>query len=158
MVKEGTFFKEREEAKAIPDGSNRFNENVKYLEKEAVCYFTDASKMYIQEFVAFLLGWILAYMGVVLNEVADALAKESIRKGEGVQYLILVTDLKSCWKTKLRIAAEEWHRESGKQKGRKYFENYYQNNGKPWFQRFKFQRKSFILINRIRNSHYCLKE
>jgi hypothetical protein len=31
--------------------------------------------------------------------------------------LIHVTDLKSYWKTKLRIAAEEGYRESGKQKG-----------------------------------------
>jgi hypothetical protein len=39
----------------------------------------------------------------------------------------------SYWKTKLRAAAKEWYRESGKQKGRKYFECYYQNNRKPWF-------------------------
>jgi hypothetical protein len=85
-------------------------------------------------------------------------AKERIRKGEDAQYLIRVTDLKSCWKTKLRVAATEWCRESGKQKGRKYSEIYYQNNGKPWFQRFKFRRKSIVSINRIRNSLYCLKE
>jgi hypothetical protein len=46
--------------------------------------------------------------------------------------------LNSYWKTKLIVAAKEWYRESGKQKWRKYFENYYQNNGKPWFPRFKF--------------------
>jgi hypothetical protein len=63
-------------------------------------------------------------MGVVLNEIADASANESIRKGEDAQYLIPVADLKSYWKTKLRAAAEEWYTESGKQKGRKYFENY----------------------------------
>jgi hypothetical protein len=47
-------------------------------------------------------------MGTVRNEIADALAKVSIRKGEDVQYLILVTDLRSYWKTKLRVAAKEW--------------------------------------------------
>jgi hypothetical protein len=72
--------------------------------------------------------------------------------------LIPVTDLKSYWQTKLRAAAEEWYIESGKQKRRKYFENYCPNNGKPWFQRLKFRRKSVILINRIRSGHYCLKE
>jgi hypothetical protein len=60
------------------------------------------------------LVWIPAHMGIVLKEVADALAKDSIRKGEDVQYLILVTDLKSCWKTKPRAGAEEWYRKSGK--------------------------------------------
>jgi hypothetical protein len=50
---------------------------------------------------------------IVLNEIADASAKD-IWKGEDVQYLSLVTDLKSCWKTKLRVAAKEWYRESGK--------------------------------------------
>jgi hypothetical protein len=35
---------------------------------------------------------------------------------------MLVTDLETYWKTKLRVAAEEWYKESGKQKGRKYFE------------------------------------
>jgi hypothetical protein len=39
--------------------------------------------------------------------------------------------LKSYWKIKLTVPAEEWYRESGKQKGRQYFENYYQNKGKP---------------------------
>jgi hypothetical protein len=44
------------------------------------------------------------------------MAKESIRKGEDAQYLIPGRDLKSHWKTKLRVATEEWYRESGKQK------------------------------------------
>jgi hypothetical protein len=51
------------------------------------------------------------------NEIADASAKESIRKGKDAQYLISDTDLKSYWKTKLRVAAEEWYRGSDKQKG-----------------------------------------
>jgi hypothetical protein len=74
-----------------------------------------------------------------------------IRKGEDAQYLIPVRDLKRYGKTKLRVAAEEWYRESGKQKGRKCFENYFQNNGKPWFQRFKFRRKFIVSINRQRS-------
>jgi hypothetical protein len=102
--------------------------------------------------------WIPALMDIVLNEIADALAKESIRKSEDVQYLIPDTYFKSYWKTKLRVAAKEWYRESRKQKGRKCFEYYYQSNGRPWFQRFKFQRNSIISINRIRSCCYCLKE
>jgi ribonuclease HI len=39
--------------------------------------------------------WIPGHMGIVLNEIADASAKESIRKGQDAQYLIRVTDLKS---------------------------------------------------------------
>jgi hypothetical protein len=57
----------------------------------------------------------------------------------------------------MRVAAKEWYRVSGKQKGRKYFENYYQNNGKPWFQRLSFRRKSVVSINRLGSGHYCLK-
>jgi hypothetical protein len=61
--------------------------------------------------------WIPAHMDIVLNEIADASAKESIRTGEDDQYLIPVTDLKSYWTTELRVAAvEEWYRESGEQK------------------------------------------
>jgi hypothetical protein len=66
-------------------------------------------------------------VGIVINETADASAKESISKGGDTQYLIPIIDLKSYWKTKQSetdLTAEEWHRESGKQKGRKYFENY----------------------------------
>jgi hypothetical protein len=51
LVKGGIFFKEDEEAKAIPDSSNQLNRSIKDLEKEAVCYFTDGSKMCFQEFV-----------------------------------------------------------------------------------------------------------
>jgi hypothetical protein len=102
--------------------------------------------------------WIPAHTGIVLNEIADALAKEGIRKGEDAQYLIPGRDLKSHWKTKLRVATEEWYRESGKQKGRKYFEYYQQNNDKPWFHIFRLQRKSIASINRIRSGHHCLKE
>jgi hypothetical protein len=49
-------------------------------------------------------------MGIVLKEIGDVTAKESNRKGEDVQYLIPDTDLDSYWKTKLRVAAEEWYR------------------------------------------------
>jgi hypothetical protein len=78
--------------------------------------------------------WIPAHMGTVLNETADVLTMVSIQEGDDVQYLSPVTDLNSYWKTKLRVKAKEWYRESGKQKGGKYFENYYQNNRNPWFQ------------------------
>jgi hypothetical protein len=97
--------------------------------------------------------WIPAHMGIVLKKTADVSVKESIPKGEDAQYLIPVTDLKSYCKTTLRVAVEEWYRKSEKQKGWKYFEDYYQNNGKPWFQIFKFQRKSIVSINRIRTGH-----
>jgi hypothetical protein len=60
--------------------------------------------------------WIPAHMS---NVTADVSGRESIQKGEDAQYLIPVTGLKSYWKSKLRVAAEEWYRESGKQKGRK---------------------------------------
>ena len=94
----------------------------------------------------------------ILNKIADVSAKESIRKGEDAQYLIPVTDLKSYWETKLRVAAKEWYREPGKHKVRKYFQCYYQNNGKAWFQRFLFQRKSIVSINRITGGYHCLNE
>jgi hypothetical protein len=97
------------------------------------------------------------HISIVLNEIADVSAKESIRKGEVAQYLIPGTPSKSYWKTKLRVAAKEWYRESGKQKGRQYFEYYYQNNGNTWFQRFKFRRKSIVLIKR-RSGHCCIKQ
>jgi ribonuclease HI len=181
LVKGSVSFKEGEEAKAIPNGSNQLNENIKHLEKEAIYYFTDGSKMCNHEFVGFscvttseeirhqywttnfasifieeamvilknleiisefegesfciysdsrsvlmclnerLLTkkhsililtikeklvalkkhkkdikyvWIPAHMGIALNEIADGLAKESIRNSEDVQYLMPVTDLK----------------------------------------------------------------
>jgi hypothetical protein len=55
-----------------------------------------------------------AHTGIVLNEIADASAKDSFRKGEDAQYVIPVTDLKRYLKTKLRVAAEKWCRESDK--------------------------------------------
>jgi hypothetical protein len=48
LVKGTVSFKEGEEAKAIPNCSNRLNENIKDLQKEA-----DGSKMCNQEFVGF---------------------------------------------------------------------------------------------------------
>jgi hypothetical protein len=45
LVKGSISFKGGEEAKAISNGSSQLNENIKDLEKEAVCYFTDGSKI-----------------------------------------------------------------------------------------------------------------
>jgi hypothetical protein len=53
LVKGSVSFKEGEEAKASPYGGNRLNEKIKDLEKEAICYFTDGSQMWNQEFVGF---------------------------------------------------------------------------------------------------------
>jgi hypothetical protein len=47
--------------------------------------------------------WIPAHMGNVLSKIA----KESIGKGEDARHLIPVTDFKSHWKTKLRVAVAE---------------------------------------------------
>jgi flagellar biogenesis protein FliO len=38
--------------------------------------------------------WTPTHMGIVLNEIADASSKDSIREGEDAQYLIPVTYLK----------------------------------------------------------------
>jgi hypothetical protein len=46
---------------------------------------------------------------------------------------------------KLRIVAEKWYRESGKQKGRKYFENYYQNSDNLGFRDSSFEKKICFL-------------
>lgn len=46
-------FKEGEEAKVSPYGSNWLNEKIYGLKKEAICYFTDGSEMCKQEFVGF---------------------------------------------------------------------------------------------------------
>jgi hypothetical protein len=51
LVKGSILFKEGEEAKVSPYGSNQLNEKIKDLENEAICYFTDGSKMCNQEFV-----------------------------------------------------------------------------------------------------------
>jgi hypothetical protein len=53
LVKGSVSFNEGEEAKASPYGSNRLNENIKNLEMEVICYFTDGSKMCNQESVGF---------------------------------------------------------------------------------------------------------
>jgi hypothetical protein len=44
LVKGSASFKEGEEAKASPNGSNWLNKKIKDLEKEAICYFTVAEK------------------------------------------------------------------------------------------------------------------
>jgi hypothetical protein len=93
------------------------------------------------------------HTGVVLNEIAHATAKESIQKGEDVQYLIpgrleeLLEDQTDS--SSQGMVQRTWKTE------RKY---YHQNSRKPWFHRFRFQRKSIASINRIRSGHYCLKQ
>jgi hypothetical protein len=53
LVKESVSFKVAEEANAIPNGSNRLNENFKHIERKAIYYFTDGSNMCNHEFVGF---------------------------------------------------------------------------------------------------------
>jgi hypothetical protein len=53
LVKGSVSFKEGEEAKASPYGSKLLNRKIKDQGQEAICYFTDGSKMCNQEFVGF---------------------------------------------------------------------------------------------------------
>lgn len=100
--------------------------------------------------------WIPAHTGIKYNEVVDEAAKESAVVGIDSQILIPASDLKAIWKVKIKNKFNLWCLNTGKEKGKKYFNKYWTEGAAPWFKNFKFRRKSIVSINRLRSEHTSL--
>ena len=102
--------------------------------------------------------WIPAHFNIKGNELADVNAKQAIRKGVDTQELIPSTDFKGYWKNLMKEELHEWFMNyKALNKGRYYFENFYDISRDPWFVKYNLERKAIVSINRLRSNHSSLK-
>uniref|UniRef100_A0A1B6C2K7 Uncharacterized protein n=1 Tax=Clastoptera arizonana TaxID=38151 RepID=A0A1B6C2K7_9HEMI len=104
------------------------------------------------------LYWIPAHCNILENEEVDKLAKDSIRNGIDTQISTPIKDFKSFWKEKTLVNFHNWCLESANTKGKYYFTNFYSNKKKPWFDKLKLNRRTIVIINRIRSGHTSAKK
>jgi hypothetical protein len=93
-----------------------------------------------------------------VNETVDGAAKESVREGKDSPRSLPTSDFRAWWKVEMREDFRVWCIESGREKGEKFFQIFYKQRTHPWFNSFKFRRRSIVSINRLRSGHTSLKD
>lgn len=87
------------------------------------------------------------------------LAKEAVKTGKDTRILIPSSDFNAEWKKLYWEKYSKWAEDSGKTKGKYYFENYFSSSKVPWFTGCgNLSRKSIVSINRIRSGHTSSNE
>lgn len=100
--------------------------------------------------------WIPSHIGLRGNEDVDRLAKSATLL-ETVNLLeIPFTDLYETFKKSSYELTKNYALNQGLSKGKFYFENYYSDQRKTWFDHRHLSRKFIVTINRSRANHYSL--
>ena len=84
-------------------------------------------------------------------------ASLAVASGIDTQILIPSKDFKAIWKKYVFDEFKEWCKSSFIGKGRFYGDNFYNESKTPWFKNLNLDRKSIVMLNRLRAGHNSLK-
>ncbi|XP_058798339.1 uncharacterized protein LOC131668300 [Phymastichus coffea] len=100
--------------------------------------------------------WIPSHSAITGNEIADAQAKHAASRRPVDLDKLPFSDLKESFKCNMKDNTKMTLSNTDLDKGKRYFDRYYKDCNKPWFQGKKLSREFIITINRLRANHYNL--
>lgn len=106
-----------------------------------------------------VIGWKPGHKGIVGNEIADTVAKESTEEFRDERIKVPVDDWSRIYEEEMEIRTRNRIEIEGRSKGVKFFEKYYRKEMKKvWFKDMDEPRGLGTMINRLRANYYNLNE
>ena len=100
--------------------------------------------------------WVPSHSAIAGNKVADTEAKHAANSGPIDLDKFPFSDMKESFKLAMKENTKSLLLSSDLDKGKAYFDFYYNDTEKPWFQSKNLSREFIVTINRLRANHYSL--